>query len=162
VVLRLSRAIWRPEVVIPYENISVGVGAVEGPSDYYSIMIDVDLTSLNIAVVRGQQWAFAVKSDIPDGGPQINIFYGCENNTFMQCGDPGTFNGYPGGERIEFSSFDHINFDLTSSAAFQTFISPVSSIPEPSTLALLSVAMLMLGIVRHRHVQLRRSVTSLI
>jgi hypothetical protein len=134
------------QVTIPYQNIPIG-GGVDYPSNYYSRMLAVDLTSLNIFVQQGQQWGFAVHSDIPNGTPQINLFYGCENSASETCGGPNTFNGYAGGSRIAFSSFDSIAADPTISAAFET---EISAVPEPSTWAMMILGFAGVGFMAYR------------
>jgi filamentous hemagglutinin family protein len=125
------------QITVPNQNITTNTIGVSSASTYFNSMMTVDLSSLNIFVTPGQEWGFAVHSNIPGGNPQINLFYGCNNNASVQCGGPGTFNGYAGGSLIEFSNFNSINFGPTESAAFQTEIlsgatPPVASPSQPS------------------------------
>jgi hypothetical protein len=107
-------------LTIPYQAIPLG-GGVDTPANYVSRMLTVDLTSLEIPVRRGQQWGFAVTSVIPSGGPQINLFYGCDYTSIVvTCGSPGSFNGYFGGQRLQFKDFDMMSVSNSESAAFLT------------------------------------------
>ena len=122
-------------VTIPYQTIPIGADGNNLPSNYpatyVNTMLSVNLATLNILVEKGQEWGFAVTSNIVGGNPQIDLFYGCENNMgSSHCGSPPTFDGYLGGSSIEFTDFGAITTYPIQNVAFQTYVLP-EPVPGP-------------------------------